>query len=944
MTIKQAEYTRGAQWRRWDLHIHTPASKLGNPFVGVTWENYVNQLAVAAEKHEIAVIGITDYMSIDGYEKLYEIQKNPNNSWLSSTLLIPNIEFRCSPQTKGGSALNIHLLVDVTEKEDVERIKKSLRNLRIKHKDQSYGCIRDDLIAFAKAQDPTLVDDEAAYKFGIEQFKPSYMDLLNWFDGDGWLKEHSVIGVANIVEGGISGLPLDGFAATRDELLSRSHFVFSGNPADRLHYLGLKEGYPAAEIKRQYKTLKPCFHGSDAHSVEKLFEPDKQRYCWIKADPTFYGLLQAIKEPADRVFIGTLPEKLREVSENKTFFIDSVEVKKNKDSSISEDWLAGCRVLLNHDLVAIIGNKGSGKSALADIIALLGNSKQKEHFAFLKKGRFRGKSGDPAKQFNAEITWFNGTQQEVNLTADPEVGRAELIRYIPQGYFEDLCNEHVSGKSDPFQKELETVIFEHAGDEIRLGALNFEQLVDDQEGRFRDQLAEYRKELSLINRDIENLETQSQPHIRQSLLEYIELKNKQIEEHNATEPSSISKPSEQLSPEQLDAATKLEEITVKLKELDEKASQYSSDISNIAAKRKAVQSIRDHVRLLERQYSQFQSETAQDFQVLGLSQSDLVSLILKLEPTNTAEAEWMREEQELTVLRTKMKDYRDDLVEQQAVLTTKLNEPQLIYQQNLKSIEQWTEKLQELIGTADAPETLRGLELRIVQLNEIPAHLKIRKEQRLQLAGEIFDSLNAQREAREKLFKPVQDLIENNNLIRSDYKLRFQANLNGSSEVLATKLFQLVKQNVGEFRGEDESFALVKRLSDEHTFVNKDGALRFIQELDEKIYAAAATNSSDAIGINSMLRKGSAASDVYDLLFGLSYLEPRYSLLFQGAEIAQLSPGQRGALLLIFYLLVDKGRRPIVLDQPEENLDNETIYNLLVRYLQRQRRSGRSSW
>ncbi len=43
-----------------------------------------------------------------------------------------------------------------------------------------------------------------------------------------------------------------------------------------------------------------------------------------------------------------------------------------------------------------------------------------------------------------------------------------------------------------------------------------------------------------------------------------------------------------------------------------------------------------------------------------------------------------------------------------------------------------------------------------------------------------------------------------------------------------------------------------------------------------------------------------------------------------------LSPGQRGALLLIFYLLVDTGRTPIILDQPEENLDNETVVSLLV--------------
>ncbi len=33
---------------------------------------------------------------------------------------------------------------------------------------------------------------------------------------------------------------------------------------------------------------------------------------------------------------------------------------------------------------------------------------------------------------------------------------------------------------------------------------------------------------------------------------------------------------------------------------------------------------------------------------------------------------------------------------------------------------------------------------------------------------------------------------------------------------------------------------------------------------------------------------------------------------------------------MIFYLLVDKGRNPIILDQPEENLDNETVVSLLV--------------
>ncbi|NJL86295.1 MAG: hypothetical protein HC886_10465 [Leptolyngbyaceae cyanobacterium SM1_1_3] len=32
----------------------------------------------------------------------------------------------------------------------------------------------------------------------------------------------------------------------------------------------------------------------------------------------------------------------------------------------------------------------------------------------------------------------------------------------------------------------------------------------------------------------------------------------------------------------------------------------------------------------------------------------------------------------------------------------------------------------------------------------------------------------------------------------------------------------------------------------------------------------------------------------------------------------------------MFYLLIDKDDRPLLIDQPEENLDNQSIYNLLV--------------
>jgi len=59
--------------------------------------------------------------------------------------------------------------------------------------------------------------------------------------------------------------------------------------------------------------------------------------------------------------------------------------------------------------------------------------------------------------------------------------------------------------------------------------------------------------------------------------------------------------------------------------------------------------------------------------------------------------------------------------------------------------------------------------------------------------------------------------------------------------------------------------------------------------------------------------------------------------LFNGKDLNEneFSPGEKGALLLIFYLLIDKEKVPLIMDQPEENLDNESVYSLLVPYIKK---------
>jgi predicted ATPase len=69
---------------------------------------------------------------------------------------------------------------------------------------------------------------------------------------------------------------------------------------------------------------------------------------------------------------------------------------------------------------------------------------------------------------------------------------------------------------------------------------------------------------------------------------------------------------------------------------------------------------------------------------------------------------------------------------------------------------------------------------------------------------------------------------------------------------------------------------------------------------------------------------------LYDLLFKFEWLRPHYALQLDGKPISLLSPGEKGALLIVFYLLLDPATSPLIIDQPEHNLDNESIMYLLV--------------
>ena len=66
-------------------------------------------------------------------------------------------------------------------------------------------------------------------------------------------------------------------------------------------------------------------------------------------------------------------------------------------------------------------------------------------------------------------------------------------------------------------------------------------------------------------------------------------------------------------------------------------------------------------------------------------------------------------------------------------------------------------------------------------------------------------------------------------------------------------------------------------------------------------------------------------------LYSTDHIGLEYGIHYDGVEIGKLSPGTRGIVLLLLYLALDDADdRPLIIDQPEENLDPKSVFDELV--------------
>jgi hypothetical protein len=263
--------------------------------------------------------------------------------------------------------------------------------------------------------------------------------------------------------------------------------------------------------------------------------------------------------------------------------------------------------------------------------------------------------------------------------------------------------------------------------------------------------------------------------------------------------------------------------------------------------------------------------------------------------------------------------------------------PQRAFQAYLKQLGDRKKQREAIEGDEATPDTIRFLEAKIRYVkDELPDKWKTQKEERKELVRKLHQELLQMKGIYEDLYAPVQRVAVE--AATSTHLMPLQFNAAIADSGFAANFLDFIHRNrKGNFYGDDESRVVINALMQGVDLNSTEEVIGFIGRVLDKLTRFERDGTTETISISAQLREKKKVSDLYDFLFGLDYLEIRYNLRLGDKDILKLSPGEKGALLLVFYLLLDVDEIPIIIDQSEHNLDNESVVNLLVECIRKAR-------
>lgn len=899
---------RGSVWRRWDPHIHTPGTAMNNQFGPDAWDDYLTRIEQSEPR--IEALGVTDYCSIDEYEKVLDFQIAGRLSQVG--LIFPNIELRLPTATKSDHPVNIHLLVSPEDPNHVDEIRRFLRTLKFSSGRESYVCERADLVRLGRTHDPNVKDETAALAVGTNLFKVTLENLKQSLEESAWAQRNIIIGVAAGTTDGTSGVRDAGnsLEAVRVEIERLAHVIFASSPAQRTFWIG-KGALSDEEIIKRYDRLKACIHGSDAHTLADVGMPDQNRRTWVKGDATFESLRQACLEPKERVLVAAQPPK----GALDYRVIDRVTVS-------GADWMATPDIPLAPGLVAIIGARGSGKTALADLLAAGASAASTDP----TDQTFLQRANHHLAGSNVALAWGDGVVSDTDLPPSFHLDEhAPRVQYLSQQFVERLCSSE--GITDELLTEIERVIFEAHPYEDRLGASSFRELLDLRASHGRDLRRFAQSEIDDLADQIEaeRVIGDELPSLKK---EQARLTALLVEDKKARSGMVV---------------VGGEERAKRLEALNSAVVAKQAEVDVLRRRENSLSDLGDSVNdLSARRLPAIQAELERAYVGAGLTATEWEGFKLGFsgDPGKLVN-------ERLAVVRKAI----DALAGPALAKPTRPAQQLAPYvadnadlsQTTLAALRAEAWRLGELIGLdanrqrqlqtlndqiAKTEAALVSITTNITQAEGASGRTKALRLKRKQAYSSLFDGFVSEQEQLEAMYSPLRDVLgaEQGTLGKLTFSVRRIVDV----EAWSRQGESLLDLRTGVFRGHGELLNQVrdKLLPAWETGASADVAnamATFREAHDQHFIEQAKVSRADKQAY------GKWATDVATWLNDTDHITVKYGVQYDGVAIEQLSPGTRGIVLLLLYLAVDQSDdRPLIIDQPEENLDPKSIFDELV--------------
>jgi len=775
---------RGSIWRKWDLHLHTPSS-YDYKDKSVTNQQIIDNLKI----NNISAVAITDHNIID-LDRIKELKSIAGDD----LTIFPGIEL-CT-ESRGSEP--IHIIGVFSEDTDTSYIWKQLEV---------------DLTIASQLKNGKKQDEIYCQLLKAAEVIHNLGGIVIIHAGS---KSNSIDGITN-------SLPVK--MAEKKDIAECIDIFELGQKKDVADY---KEIVFKA-IKKEY----PLILCSDNHNIKKYMLKEN---LWIKADLSFEGLKQITYEPDLRVFIGELSEIEVLVKNNSRKYIKSIVIE-NKEGYDNRhgSWFSSEVIDLNPELVAVIGNKGSGKSALTDIIGLLGNShnqkykntsgKIEELFSFLNKDKFL--KGNCAGWFLGTLNWQDGSPDILTLDACINENSPENVEYLPQKYLEKICSNI---EDDEFRQKLNEVIFGYIEEKDRFGYTNLDDLISYLTEQTENDIAGLKSILYEENDLVLSLEKKLTTDYSNEIAGKLKVRT-EGEAHKKLKPLTIPKPKQDQKALSV-ASQKLNQIDSDLIAVETEITTYKSEQAKLT---KTSEDVRQARVAIERQKTLFSGLTTQYEQLfsnVGIKFNEIINISINFEQIDeylkktserlSAIQLLLSSKDEINLMSLSDIQKSDCIVKsvvckKEALESAKktiiegLDKSNQEYQKYSKTLQQWEKKEKEILGDKDNPNvvTLNWLKNELVRIKSVyPNKLNTKRANRKQASKEIYLKIKSLAQFYDSVKLAIDEEIKKYSVELGDYNITIESTLRMEQSFI-DEFFRYINQAVkGSFYGSDDGRAV----------------------------------------------------------------------------------------------------------------------------------------